>query len=148
MKKLKFSVVLALAFVLSALVPMVGVPQAELAVAQRADARDVTPEVIFATEATSSKSATSRDWKIFGAYGVLIPVAAGAGVLILMACGHKIRAQRRAVRAIEAEIEIEEQVAEIIAEPEEPVVERFTAEPVVRVQPKITQVDSFIFQKR
>lgn len=81
------------------------------------------------------------------AVSTIVPMAIGAGVMILLACGYKVCTHRRAMRAIEVEIEIEEQVAEIIDEPEELVIERFAAEPIVREQPKIVSVDSFIFQK-
>ena len=74
----------------------------------------------------------------------------GAFSIVVMACGQKIFARHRAAARAGVEIEIDEQIAEIIDAPEdteEPVIERFVAEPILRDEPQTTPVDSFIFQK-
>lgn len=84
------------------------------------------------------------------AVSTAIPMILGAFSIVVMACGQKIFARHRAAARAGVEIEIDEQIAEIIDAPEdteEPVIERFVAEPILRDEPQTTPVDSFIFQK-
>lgn len=82
------------------------------------------------------------------AIGTAIPMVIGACCIIAMACGQKLLSRRRATARAEVEIEIDEQIADIIDEPEdEPIIERFVAEPIARHDPKVTPVDSFIAQR-
>lgn len=84
------------------------------------------------------------------AVSTAIPMILGAFIIVAMACGQKIFARHRAAARAGVEIEIDEQIAEIIDAPEdteEPVIERFVAEPILRDEPQTTPVDSFIFQK-
>lgn len=77
-------------------------------------------------------------------FNVIIPVILGASALAMIVGGHKVYNRRRMSRRIEAESEIAEEVAEIFEKPEEPVIDRFVAEPIIRVQRKTVSVDSFI----
>lgn len=82
------------------------------------------------------------------AIGTAIPMVIGACCIIAMACGQKLLSRRRATARAEVEIEIDEQIADIIDEPEdEPIIERFIAEPIARHDPKVTPVDSFIIPR-
>lgn len=81
------------------------------------------------------------------AIGTAVPMVIGACCIVAMACGQRIFARHRAAARAGVEIEIDEQIAEIINDPEEPVIERFVAEPILRNEPQTTSVDSFIFQK-
>lgn len=84
------------------------------------------------------------------AVSTAIPMILGAFSIVVMACGQKIFARHRTAARAGVEIEIDEQIAEIIDAPEdteEPVIERFVAEPILRDEPQTTPVDSFIFQK-
>ncbi len=70
----------------------------------------------------------------------------GALSMIIIIALQRIFARRKAAR-IAAELEIDEQLAEITDDEPEPVVERFVAEAIKREEPVVTPVDTFILPK-
>ncbi len=109
---------------------------------------DPTPE-----QKPSNDQNTAPDTGLNHGRGVLtaastvIPLICGAIGVIFMVCVQKVFSRRKALNAAAVEMEIDEQIAEIVDEPEEPVVERFVAEAIERPEPKVTPVDTFILQK-
>lgn len=81
------------------------------------------------------------------AASTIIPLICGAIGVIFMVVVQKTFSRRKAMNEAAVEMEIDEQIAEIVDEPEEPVVERFVAEAIERPEPKVTPVDTFILQK-
>ncbi len=85
---------------------------------------------------------------VISAVSTAVPMIIGASSIIFMIFMQKIYSRRKAMNSAEVEMEIDEQIAEIIDEPEEPVIERFVAEPIVRDEPDLPHVDVFIPQDK
>lgn len=81
------------------------------------------------------------------AASTILPLICGAFSMIVMASLQRVFARRKAARLAAAELEIDEQLAEIDDDEPEPIIERFVAEAIERDDPVVTPVDTFILPK-
>lgn len=109
---------------------------------------DPTPEQKPSTDQnTAPDTGLNHGRGALTAASTVIPMLCGAIGVIFMVCTQKVFARRKALNEAEVEMEIDQQIAEIAEEPEEPVIERFVAEAIERDEPEVTPVDTFILQK-